>query len=120
MDQADPPGLLNRVGRAPDPIAWPPATVPGRYNDPDARFSVLYGASERRAAFLETLQDYRPALHDLALVASLLPPGDVDLPGPIGRVPRDYFAKRIAAFEIDRAQRWLDVRSPQTHARLRA
>jgi hypothetical protein len=53
------------------------------------------------------------------LAASLLPPGDIDLPQPIGRVPGDYIAKRIAAFQIDRAQRWLDVRSPQTHARLR-
>jgi hypothetical protein len=80
---------------------------------------VLYAASQRRAAFLETLQVFRPALHDLALVQSLLPPGDIDLPSPIGRVPAAYFDKRIAAFRLDRTQRWLDLRSPQTHAFLR-
>jgi hypothetical protein len=80
---------------------------------------VLYAASQRRAAFLETLQVFRPALHDLALVQSLLPPGDIELPSPLGRVPAAYFERRIAAFRLDRTQRWLDLRSPQTHAFLR-
>ena len=80
---------------------------------------MLYAASQRRAAFLETLQVFRPALRDLALVQSLLPPGDIELPSPVGRVPATYFDKRIAAFRLDRAQRWLDLRSPQTHAFLR-
>lgn len=68
---------------------------------------------------METLQDFRPALRDLALVQSLLPPGEIQLPHPIGRVPDSYFAKRIAAFRVDHSQRWLDIRSPQTHAFLR-
>jgi RES domain len=80
---------------------------------------VLYAASERRAAFMETLSAFRPALRDLALVESLLPPGELDLPRSIGHVPAAYFTKRIAAFRLDRAQRWLDLRSPQTHASLR-
>lgn len=91
----------------------------GRYNDPQGRFRVLYAASERQAAFMETVQDFRPALRDLALVQSLLPSGDIDLPLPIGRVPAAYFGKRIAAFRLDHTQRWLDLRSPQMHAFLR-
>ena len=55
MDEADPLRLLYRVGRAPDPLAWPPPNLDGRYNDPHSVFRVLYAASERRAAFLETL-----------------------------------------------------------------
>ena len=34
-------------------------------------------------------------------------------------MPAAYFDKRIAAFRLDRAQRWLDLRSPKTHAFLR-
>ena len=112
-------GSLYRVGRAPDPLAWPPASTSGRYNDPQGRFRLLYAASERQAAFMETLAAFRPALRDLALVESLLSSGELDLPHPIGHVPAAYFAKRIAAFRLDHTQRWLDLRSPQTHAILR-
>jgi hypothetical protein len=80
---------------------------------------VLYAASERRAAFMETLSAFRPALRDLALVESQLSSGELDLPRPTGHVPAAYFAKRIAAFRLDHTQRWLDLRSPQTHAILR-
>jgi hypothetical protein len=94
--------------------------VSGRYNDPDGRFRVLYAASGRRAAYLETLQNYRPALKDLALAITPGLPSDLDLPFPTGRVPIAYFDKRIVAFRLDRSQKWLDVRSPRTHALLRS
>ncbi len=68
---------------------------------------------------METLSAFRPALRDLALVESLLPSAELDLPRSIGHVPAAYFARRIAAFRVDQAQRWLDLRSPQTHAILR-
>jgi hypothetical protein len=68
---------------------------------------------------METLSAFRPALRDLALVESLLPHGELDLPRSIGHVPAVYFAKRMAAFHLDHTQRWLDLRSPQTHAILR-
>jgi hypothetical protein len=80
---------------------------------------VLYAASERRAAFMETLSAFRPALRDLALVESLLPLGELDLPRAIGHVPATYFTKRIASFRLNHNQRWLDLRLPQTHAILR-
>ena len=31
-------------------------------------------------------------------------------------MPAAYFAKHIAAFRLDHTQRWLDLRSPRTHA----
>jgi hypothetical protein len=43
---------------------------------------------------METLSAFRPALRDLALVESLSPPGELDLPRSIGHVPAAYFAKR--------------------------
>ncbi|MGH7961484.1 MAG: RES family NAD+ phosphorylase [Candidatus Binatia bacterium] len=110
---------MYRVGRSPDPLAWPPATVTGRYNDPQGRFSVLYAASQRRAAFMETLQNFRPALGDLAILKSLPPSEELDLPFPIGHVPASYFGKLLAAFHLDRSHKWLDLRSLQTHAHLR-
>jgi hypothetical protein len=119
VDEADPLRLLYRVGRAPDPLAWPPPNLDGRYNDPHSVFRVLYAASERRAAFLETLQSYRPALRDLALLADAFPAHAPDLPFHIGRVPSQYFTKRIAAFRLDDGQHCLDVRSPRNHAFLR-
>lgn len=59
---ADPVQLF-RIGRAPDPLAWPPIQFSGygRYDDPLKRTSTLYAAVERRAVFLETLDAFRPA-----------------------------------------------------------
>jgi len=68
---------------------------------------------------METLQVFRPALGELAILKSLPPPEEFELPFPIGRVPVDYFEKRIAPFRLDRSHAWLDLRSPQTHALLR-
>lgn len=68
---------------------------------------------------METLQSFRPALGDLAILRSCSQPEDLELPFPIGHVPADYFAKRIAAFRLDRSQTWLDLRSLQTHGLLR-
>ena len=114
--EADPPHCLYRVGRASDPLAWPPAHVLGRYNDPDGTFRVLYAAAERCTAFLETLQDFRPALSDLALVEAGLRAGEIELPSPVGRVPPSYFSKLMVEFSVDNTQRWLDLRSVETHA----
>ena len=68
---------------------------------------------------METLQSFRPALRDLALLAQAFPAEKSDLPFPIGTVPSRFFTRRIATFRLDRGQRWLDVRSLATHAYLR-
>ena len=69
----EPPGPLYRVGRAPDPLAWPPREVAGsgRHGDPEGAFAVLYAAVQRRGAFVETLAMLRPAVADLAAARSL-------------------------------------------------
>ncbi|MDQ2651905.1 MAG: RES family NAD+ phosphorylase [Chloroflexota bacterium] len=112
--------LIYRIGRAPEPRAWPPANIEGRYSHPEGAVRVLYGASERRAAFLETLQSFRPALADLAALKKRmdLPP---DFPGSASPdlIPADYFRRRLAMFRVPTTEPMLDLCSPATHALLR-
>lgn len=75
LTAARPKGLLYRVGRAPDPWAWPPwayagedGTFGNRFDDPAGEYRVLYASSQRVGPFLETLARYRT---DPALVAAL-------------------------------------------------
>ena len=112
--------MIYRVGRAPEPREWPPANLDGRYSHPDGAVRVLYGATERLAAYLETLQAFRPAIADLARFRDWggLPsdfPGEADL----GVIPGAYFDRRIAAFQVAEAERILNLCAPETHARLR-
>lgn len=121
-EEAGPAGVLYRVGRAPNPLAWPPRAFAGggRYDDPRGEFVVLYAAEQRRGAFVETLAPFRPAVADLA-VARTLPDGDAEDRMPAaGVVPEAYFRRLIASFRVAPGQRWLDVRTPETHQALRS
>src|SRR5262245_49875077 len=115
------PELLYRLGRAPDPLAWPPRVFVGggRFDHPRGEFLVLYAAVQRRGVFLETLDSFRPAIADL-IAAESLPPGDPDdlLPGT-SAIPDSYFGKLIGQFRVAPGQRWLDLRSPETQQALR-
>ncbi len=69
------PDRLYRLGRAPDPWAWPDwshslpdGTFGNRYDDADGRYRVLYASSQRLGTFVETLARFRP---DPAVVAGL-------------------------------------------------
>jgi hypothetical protein len=62
-----PAGRVKRIGRAPDPWAWPDwlyagpdGTFGNRWDDPDSNYRVLYAADDRLAAFLEVLARFRP------------------------------------------------------------
>jgi len=113
---------LYRIGRTPDPLAWPPRAFAGggRYDDPGGEFVVLYAAEQRRGAFVETLAPFRPAVADLAL-AQRLPDGDPsDRMPPAGVIPATFFRRRIAAFRVETPGPWLDVRAPETHQALRS
>jgi len=57
------PGVVFRVGRGPEPFAWPDwayAPFEQRYDDPQGVYRVLYTCSQRRGAFVETLSRFRP------------------------------------------------------------
>jgi hypothetical protein len=59
LPSVEPGGPLYRLGRHPDPWAWPDwsyaapdGTFGNRYDDPDASYRVLYACSQRVGAFL--------------------------------------------------------------------
>ena len=116
------PAILYRIGRAPDPLAFPPLAFcgTGRYDDPLRQRSVLYAAVDRRAAFLETLDAYRADLTALADRDAALTPKS-GAPGQPVRtiIPARFFSRQIVRFSVGANQRWLDVRSPETHTILR-
>ncbi len=107
---ADPSHIvLHRIGRSPDPLAWPPAAFrgEGRFDDPENEFGVLYAAPERRACFLETLDAFRP---DRALLQRLLAMGPDAFIPQSGLIPDAYSDKLIGHLRLDAGQRWLDLR----------
>jgi hypothetical protein len=118
------PDPIYRIGRAPDPLAFPPESLrlgAGRFDDPEGQFGVIY-AGERRACFVETLARFR---RSLPLLASLR---DVELldapaaPTTDGTVPVQWLStRRIAAFRAESPNgEWIDLRAPETHEALRS
>lgn len=116
------PAILYRIGRPPDPLAFPPIAFSGtgRYDDPKRRRSTLYAAIDRRAAFLETLDVFRPDLAALTDRSTRL--GSPQSPSPqvaLQPIPAWFMQRHLARFGVADGQRWLDARSPETHAVLR-
>jgi len=110
--------LLFRVGRAPNPVAWPPfdAIGTGRFDDPQRRYRVLYTAEAAIGAFLESLAPFRRPLRDLLPVLRRM--SGVRDP-VIGRVPRNWHLKRmLGVIRLYPGQQWLDFRSVDVHTRL--
>jgi hypothetical protein len=114
-----PRGVLYRIGRLPDPLAWAPHEVAGggRFDDPQSEFRVLY-AGQRRACFLETLAPFRPSVEALAALQQVT--GSQE-PIPRGMVPADWYQKRaVARLRLRPGQRWLDLRATETSEALRS
>ena len=108
-------GPVFRLGRSPDPWAWPDwayatgLTFGNRWDDPLGENRVLYASSQRLGAFVETLARFRP---DLSVVAGLSEiAGDGDSPPP-GVVPSRWRAGcRMGEAEL--AGRFVDVGDAQ-------
>jgi hypothetical protein len=110
---------LYRIGRLPNPLAWPPRAVVGdsRFDDPLKRFSTLYAAEGRLACFVEVLAQFRPSLQTLAAEQSL---ADTREPRMRPHIPRDWYDTRgIARLRVKPWQRWLDLRAIETREALR-
>jgi hypothetical protein len=97
LASVEPDGPLYRLGRQPDPWAWPDWSYAGpdgtfgnRYDDPQASYRVLYASSQRIGTFLETLARFRPDLEVLAELEQI--EGD-DEPSP--RVPHAWLDNRL-------------------------
>ena len=116
----EPDGPLYRLGRHPDPWAWPDWSYAGpdgtfgnRYDDPEASYRVLYASSQRIGAFLETLARFRP---DLEVIAELDLIEGEDEPPPA--VPRSWLDNRLLG-EATVAGRFVDVADTTSLATLR-
>lgn len=125
---ADDPPQLFRIGRRPNPLTWPPLAFVGmgRYDDPSQHVSTLYASVERRAAFLETLDGFRPSLSLLTRIdedpsqLGWLGSAESSEQSVFGMIPEPYFDRLIAKFKVEAGQRWLDLRTPETTEALRA
>lgn len=118
---SDPEGILYRLGRAPNPLSWPPLEHlgRGRFDDPQRQFRVLYASQQRPGVFIEALARFRPnpaaLLEDAALEdadESTLPAGAVD--------PSWLRTRRLVAFKVQPGEQWLDLRRLGTREMLRA
>ena len=101
---------LYRIGRPPDPLAWPPHALIGgeRFDDPLKQYRVLYAAAQRAGCFAETLAAFRPSLASLAAERAVAYATE---PTRSAIVPAAWWRNRlVGAFTLD-AARWLDLRA---------
>jgi hypothetical protein len=121
LASVEPVGPLYRIGRQPDPWAWPPwsaalrdGTFGNRYDDPDGSYRVLYACSQRVGAFLETLARFRPDLEVLAELDRI--EGEEELPPA---VPRTWLDGRLIG-EATAEGRFVDIGEATSLSTLRA
>lgn len=101
MKQASPPAEVFRLGRRPDPWAWPDwayaeadRTFGNRYDDPRGIYRVLYASTQRIATFVECLAYYRPDIEVIAELNEIVgEDGDAE-PPEAGLVPADWVEQR--------------------------
>jgi hypothetical protein len=116
----EPDGPLHRLGRHPDPWAWPDwsyaaadGTFGNRYDDPVGSYRVLYASSQRVGAFLEILARFRPDIEVLAELDRI--DGDNE---PPPAVPRTWLEGRLIG-EATVDGRFVDIGNTASLATLR-
>jgi RES domain len=122
LASAHPGGLIYRLGRSPDPWAWPDwsfaatdGTFGNRWDDPVGSYRVLYACSQRLGAFVETLARFRP---DLEVVAALTEIEGDEEAFPANVVPRRWLDGRLIGKAAAHG-RFADVGDAQSLAALR-
>ena len=122
LGSLEPPRPLYRIGRFPDPWAWPSwdyqhadGTFGNRWDDPQGRFRVLYATSQRLGTFLEVLSRFRPDPEVVAGLAEIA--GEDDALAP-GSVPRSFLELRLIGEATVRG-RFADVAAAKSLAHLR-
>ncbi len=101
MKQADLPVEVFRLGRRPDPWAWPDwayvgadGTFGNRYDDPLGIYRVLYASTRRLATFVECLAYFRPDVEVLAEMAEIAGEDGDEEPVAAGVVPAEWVEQR--------------------------
>jgi len=120
LASVEPDAPLYRLGRQPDPWAWPDwsyaapdGTFGNRYDDPEGSYRVLYACSQRVGAFLETLARFRPDLEVLAELDRI--DGEDE---PPAAVPRTWLDARVIG-EANVEGRFVDIGDTTSLATLR-
>ncbi len=121
LEEAAPPARILRVGRLPNPWAWPRWEVAGedgtfgnRWDDARSTYRVLYGSSQLEACFVETLARFRPDPHVLAGLARIR--GDEPVEAP-GLLPRSWLTGRVIGEAAVRG-RFCEIGAPGSLAHL--
>jgi len=116
-------GRLYRIGRSPDPWAWPDwadaaadGTFGNRWDDPRSSYRALYAASERLGAFVEVLARFRPDPHVAAALREI--EGDDAAPLPPGALHASWLENRLIG-EATVAGSFADVGHSESLAELR-
>ncbi len=101
MKQADLPVEVFRLGRRPDPWAWPDwayvgadGTFGNRYDDPLGIYRVLYASTRRVATFVECLAYFRADIEVVAGLAEIAGEDGDKEPVAAGVVPAEWVAQR--------------------------
>ena len=83
LEGTRPAGPVTRVGRLPDPWAWPPweaqhsdNTFGNRWDDPEGMYRVVYACSQLEGAYVEVLSRFRPDPAVIAALAAIEGPED--------------------------------------------
>ena len=78
LEGISPQGPVRRIGRLPDPWAWPPweaqhsdNTFGNRWDDPEGVYRVVYACSQLEGAYVEVLSRFRPDPVVLAELAGI-------------------------------------------------
>lgn len=98
LESTRPIGRVTRIGRSPDPWAWPPweaqhsdNTFGNRWDDPEGVYRVLYACSQLEGAYVEVLSRFRPDPVVIAEFAAIEGPSEEYR---IGIVPVTWLANR--------------------------
>lgn len=101
MKRAEPPSEVFRLGRRPDPWAWPDwayaeahGTFGNRFDDSQGIYRVLYASSQRLATFLGCLACFRPDIEVIAELEAIVGDEADDEPPPAGVVPTEWVEQR--------------------------
>jgi hypothetical protein len=95
------PGRVFRVGKTPDPWAYPnwaqageDGTFGNRWDDPKSSYRMLYACTQRLGALIETLARFRPDPEVIAGLAAIDGEDDETVLPP-GHVPTSWFTSRL-------------------------
>jgi RES domain len=105
---------LYRIGRPPDPLAWPPHAAIGhdRFDDPLRQYRVLYAAAQRAGCFAETLAAFRPSLASFAAERGVL---NVAESPRTAQVPAAWWSNRlVGTFTLSGPPGSIWARSPRS------